>query len=131
MTASRLRPQGARSLPAGKTYGALAYVDCMSAVPSSIDNMSVAQVRRALAQLRRSWDEHAPDNPIFPSDLLPNLMTLEMFAFLFVLSHHERRHQKSSSRRPKHPSSPGPLPNPSAAKSDGLGGKKMLSTERR
>lgn len=61
--------------------------------------MSIAQVRRALAHLRRAWDEHAPENPIFPSDALPNQMSIERFAFRFVLSHHERRHQKSCSRR--------------------------------
>ena len=71
----------------------------MASPPSSIDSMTIAQVRRALAHLRRTWDEHAPDNPIFPSDSLPNHMSIERFAFRFVLSHHERRHQKSCSRR--------------------------------
>ena len=70
----------------------------MASMPSSIDSMSIAQVRRGLAQLRRSWDEHAPENPISISETLPNYMTLERFAFLFVLSHHERRHQKSTRR---------------------------------
>lgn len=69
------------------------------AMSTSVDAMPVARVRRALAQLRRAWDEHAPDNPIFPSDLLHNAMTMERFAFIFVLSHHEKRHLKSNMRR--------------------------------
>lgn len=56
--------------------------------------MNVADVRKALGQLRSAWDSHAIETPINPSEKLFNGMTMSNFAYAFVFSHHEKRHQK-------------------------------------
>ena len=48
---------------------------------SSISNMSMADIRRALGHIRQRWKEHGPETPICVTELLWNGETLEDFAF--------------------------------------------------
>lgn len=65
--------------------------------PSSVSNMSVANVRRALSQMRTLWNEHTPDNPLNITLQIFNGMTIAHFAMLFVMGHHSKRHNKTDS----------------------------------
>jgi len=58
-------------------------------------NMTVADVRKALSALRAAWEDHSPSAPMNTSDTLFNGMHASEFAYLFVFSHHEKRHRKS------------------------------------
>jgi hypothetical protein len=57
--------------------------------------MEVSEVRRCLQLVRRSWEDHSPANPISLSAPLPNGMRLAEFCYLFIISHHQKRHIKS------------------------------------
>ncbi len=63
---------------------------------SAITYMSGAEVRKALAHMRREWYKHSTVQPFFPCQILPqtNMMVSE-FAFRFVMGHHHKRHQKT------------------------------------
>ncbi len=67
--------------------------------PSSVSSMSVANVRRALSQMRLAWSEHSPENPIEITFKLFNGMTIAHFALLFVMGHHTKR-QKLDTNSP-------------------------------
>lgn len=58
-------------------------------------DLSVAEVRRALATLRRNWDDMRADpggKPMYVSDSLGFCnISIEEFALRFVLSHHSKR----------------------------------------
>lgn len=69
------------------------------ATSSAVPGMTVAEVRRGLAQIRQAWEAHCPERPLFGSDTLFNGMTFEHFAFEVTLSQHKKRHQKSARRR--------------------------------
>tara|TARA_B100000945_G_C20397353_1_gene605516 strand:+ start:1672 stop:1941 length:270 start_codon:yes stop_codon:yes gene_type:complete len=62
---------------------------------SAIPDMTVADVRKALASMRRDWAKHSCVQPFFPSQTLTNELTVSEFAFLFVMGHHAKRHAKS------------------------------------
>ena len=62
---------------------------------SAIHDMSVADVRKALALMRKEWYKHSSVQPFFPSKLLTDKLTMADFAFKFVMGHHEKRHQKN------------------------------------
>ena len=63
---------------------------------STIQNMSVAEVRKALAFMRREWTKHSCVIPFFPSNMLPDTdLAISEFAFRFVMGHHHKRHQKT------------------------------------
>jgi hypothetical protein len=66
---------------------------------SGVENMTIAQVRRALQQIRDRWHTHSPATPICPSDFLFNGMTQEEFSARFSLDQHRRRHNKSATSR--------------------------------
>jgi len=59
--------------------------------------MTVAEVRRTLAFIRKSWEDQAHDatRPFYLSDPIgagPNAdLSIEAFALSFVLAHHSRR----------------------------------------
>lgn len=66
---------------------------------SSVQSMTVAEVRRALSFIRKTWDEQQTDprrRPFFLSDpICANSraahQSIEGFALMFVLAHHTRR----------------------------------------
>lgn len=65
---------------------------------SAIQNMSVADVRKALALMRKEWTNHTFVQPFFPSKKLIDDMTIAEFAFRFVMGHHAKRHAKVAQR---------------------------------
>ena len=67
-----------------------------SVAQSSISNMSVAEVRRALSFIRKAWEDqnNSKKKPLYLSDdinVSSNSMSIEQFSLLFVLAHHTRR----------------------------------------
>lgn len=68
---------------------------------SAIPGVSVAEIRKALQQVRDRWRKHSPETPIYLTETLFNDMTIEQFAFLFVLGNHVRRHHKCASAKRK------------------------------
>lgn len=62
---------------------------------SAISDMSVADVRKALSNMRKEWQRHSYVNPFFPSKMLTEDMTISEFAFKFIMGHHAKRHAKS------------------------------------
>ena len=70
--------------------------DAERVVTSAITDMSVAEVRKSLAYMRKEWSRHTHVLPFFPCQPLPNTnMVVSDFAFRFVMGHHHKRHQKS------------------------------------
>jgi hypothetical protein len=66
---------------------------------TSITTMTVAEVRRSLSYIRKSWDEQQTDpnkNPLYLSDPLSGsgALSIESFSLKFVLAHHARRLNK-------------------------------------
>jgi len=64
-------------------------------ITSAIQDMSVAEVRKSLAYMRKEWARHSRVMPFFPSQTLPNSsLMVSDFAFRFVMGHHHKRHQR-------------------------------------
>lgn len=64
---------------------------------SAINSMTVAEVRKALAHMRKEWSRHSSVHPFFPCQPMPSTtMTVSEFAFRFVMGHHHKRHQKGA-----------------------------------
>lgn len=67
---------------------------------SAIEGMSVADVRKCLADVRRQWAEHSPDRPFRGCNqvrCVPDStasMNVEELAFAFITGHHNKRHSK-------------------------------------
>ena len=61
---------------------------------SAIQSMSVADVRKSLACMRKEWSKHECVQPFFPSKKITEELTISNFAFKFVMGHHAKRHQK-------------------------------------
>ena len=61
---------------------------------SAIENMSVADVRKSLALIRKQWENHTSMNPIYLSKELNPDFSLSKFAYLFIMGHHHKRHNK-------------------------------------
>lgn len=59
-----------------------------------IEDMSVAEVRKALSQMRKEWNQHSVMKPFYPCKTLINNLSTSEFAFQFVMGHHHKRHQK-------------------------------------
>lgn len=62
---------------------------------SAIPNMSVAEVRKGLGEVRRRATEHTNENPMYITDMLFPGMSIQKFCLLFVCGHHDKRHNKS------------------------------------
>ena len=63
---------------------------------SAICDMSVAEVRKALAFMRKEWSQHSSIHPFFPSRILPDYdMNISDFSFKFVMGHHAKRHHRN------------------------------------
>lgn len=68
-------------------------------ITSSVTDMTVADVRKSLACMRREWLKHSCVLPFFPSqELSTKEQTISEFAFRFVMGHHHKRHIKAASR---------------------------------
>lgn len=62
---------------------------------SAIPCMSVANVRKALQKIRKSWHAHDKLNPMTTTIAVTDTMSAGRFCFLFVRGHHLKRHAKS------------------------------------
>ena len=67
-------------------------------VTSAIPGLSVAQVRKMLELIRKRWQSSSETESFFISEQLPNNMTIQEFAFKFVLGHHLKRFNKSTKK---------------------------------
>lgn len=67
-------------------------------VTSAVSFLSVAIVRKILSNLRTSWRNQSWARPFNPGALVDDEhgITHLRFAFLFLLGHHRKRHEKSS-----------------------------------
>jgi hypothetical protein len=71
--------------------------------PQTLENdLSIAEVRKALSCLRKGWEEVQLDRtskPLYLSNVLTLSQTqrirMEEFALRFVLAHHQKRHSGS------------------------------------
>lgn len=68
---------------------------------SAISMMTVADVRKALSEVRTHWGNNKHNTPINTSEKLFNGMHLSEFCYLFVMGHHTKRHLKSRQRNKK------------------------------
>jgi hypothetical protein len=69
-------------------------------ITSAIDGMSVAEVRRALATMRRSWEEASSgDGAVCPFYMthVPIVRghSVQEFSYMFVRGHHTKRLKKN------------------------------------
>ena len=66
---------------------------------SAVSDITVAEVRKSLALIRKRWDSVHTDPkspPMYPSDDIGvRDMSIEDFALRFVVGHHSRRSAKS------------------------------------
>lgn len=66
---------------------------------SAIDGMTVAEVRRALSTIRKSWDEASTKDggaPFFMTgDPLVRGYSVQDFSYMFVQGHHAKRLSKN------------------------------------
>lgn len=80
---------------------------------TSIPNLSITQVRKNLQTIRVMWSKHNNENIMYPSisiqmtkennptkdegskeDIIPNLLTIEMFCYYHVKGNNKKRHSK-------------------------------------
>jgi len=66
---------------------------------SDLTQLSVADVRRALASLRKAWEHHEPFDAIFPSDEILPGVSMSQFCLKLVMEHHAKRHSKTVRHR--------------------------------
>jgi len=71
-------------------------------ITSAIDGMSVAEVRRALATMRKSWEESSGDkegkHPFYMTSVpLVRGHSVQEFSYMFVRGHHAKRLSKNRS----------------------------------
>lgn len=66
-------------------------------ITSAIDGMSVAEVRRALATLRRTWEEASTEGRPFylTGEPLVRDHSVQQFSYMFVRGHHAKRLSKN------------------------------------
>ena len=68
---------------------------------SSINNMTVAEVRKYLNECRKKHNSQSNKAPMFITDVLSNGMTVQEFALKFQQGHHQKRHNKGIQCRPE------------------------------
>jgi len=61
---------------------------------SAIPNMTVAEVRKALGEVRKRATAQTPGKPFYITDMLTEKMTMQDFCLKFVCGHHDKRHNK-------------------------------------
>lgn len=72
-------------------------------ITSAIDGMTVAEVRKALSTMRRTWEacsalQDESRRPLYVScDTLVRGHTVQDFSYMFVQGHHAKRMSKSRS----------------------------------
>ena len=66
---------------------------------SSVEGMSVPNVRNTLSTIRQMWSLHSPVNPMYTCAMLPCGLCISEFAYVFVMGHHKKRHARPQSSR--------------------------------
>jgi len=61
---------------------------------SAIQNMSVADVRKALGEVRKRATLQTSNKPMYITDQLTEDFTIQDFCLKFVCGHHDKRHNK-------------------------------------
>lgn len=61
---------------------------------SAIPDMSVAEVRKALGEVRKRASVQTAAQPLFITDPLTDTLTVQDFCLKFVCGHHDKRHNK-------------------------------------
>jgi hypothetical protein len=61
---------------------------------SAIPEMTVAEVRKSLGEVRRRAATQTPEQPFFITDSLTPDFTMQQFCLKFVCGHHDKRHNK-------------------------------------
>jgi hypothetical protein len=75
-------------------------------VTSAIDGMSVSEVRKCLDQMRKQWREKDETAPFYMCETFHDNITMDKFAFQFVMGHHFKRHHKQMLKSEKTDVSP-------------------------
>ena len=68
---------------------------------SAIPEMTVAQVRKALGDIRKAAQLQNEEQPFFITDSvedLPRHMSIQSFCLKFVCGHHDKRHNKGKKK---------------------------------
>jgi hypothetical protein len=63
-------------------------------VTSAIEGMSVSEVRKCLDLMRKQWREKDETTPFYICETFNDNITMDKFAFQFVMGHHFKRHNK-------------------------------------
>lgn len=66
---------------------------------SAIGEMTVPEVRKCLAHMRRKWAGHSCIQPFMPSGpIVVDSMKISMseFSFRFIMGHHSKRHTRAT-----------------------------------
>ena len=58
-------------------------------------DLSVAEVRRTLAKIRKQWKQHSAIQPFIPSHSITDDLLISDFSFRFILAHHNKRHHRT------------------------------------
>ena len=60
----------------------------------------VADIRKALSNMRKQWENHSPITPIYTSTpVLPGRESMSEFSFKFVINHYAKRHTKAQAKK--------------------------------
>ena len=65
-----------------------------STAPSTVEGLTVPQVRASLSVLRARWAKHSPVSPLYPSLTLPCGRSASAFAHAFIMGHHAKRQRR-------------------------------------
>lgn len=66
---------------------------------SAIESMSVADVRKALSEVRERWKNNSPKTPFYITERLGNGMSMEEFSHRQQVGQHKKRHAKCKSAK--------------------------------
>jgi len=61
---------------------------------SAIESMSVADVRKALSEVRERWKANSPKTPFYITERLGNGMSIAEFSHRQQVGQHKKRHAK-------------------------------------
>ena len=67
-------------------------------VTSAVEGLTVAEVRKCLDVVRRSWSNRSRQEPFSLLTKVNRPFTIQEFCFRFVLGHHRKRHAKSKTK---------------------------------
>ena len=75
-------------------YGEFDENESTEDIRSSIEGLTVPQVRASLAALRNAWTNHSYITPLTTAYVLPCNMTAGYFSYHFIMGHHSKRQSR-------------------------------------